>query len=432
MAWERLGAGVSSTAVGGQAQVDWEAARELYARVVSESRWIVSVCQEITDAIHTGLPELSQLQELRIGTYASAESVLRQLADMARLRQDPAQAAPPAATIEYAREFVRRGVTIDEMISAYHVGHRTFFRRYAARLHAEVSDSMALALGLELGANWTFAYVQALTSSLVARYAGERDRWVRSATALRAETVRALLAGEAVDLDLAAKRLRYELDHEHLAYVVWSVEEAASEDFGALERAALELAYSLGFVSALVVPFGPHFVAAWIGSHEQIPELQGRLGIGSVAGDGMLAAFGTPAQGAAGFAKSHRQAMHAQRVAKLSERRRGTVTRFQDVAVTALASVDPTLARDFVIEELGALARRDDETGHLSSTLRTYLEEHCSPRRTAHRLGVHENTIKDRLKNINEILGRRADERAVELLVAMRLARLTELYSRHG
>jgi len=85
-----------------------------------------------------------------------------------------------------------------------------------------------------------------------------------------------------------------------------------------------------------------------------------------------------------------------------------------------------------VIEELGALARRDDETGHLSSTLRTYLEEHCSPRRTAHRLGVHENTIKDRLKNINEILGRRADERAVELLVAMRLARLTELYSRHG
>jgi len=99
--------------------------------------------------------------------------------------------------------------------------------------------------------------------------------------------------------------------------------------------------------------------------------------------------------------------------------------RYEDVSLTALASVDPELARDFVARELGPLAERDDDTARLAATLRVYLEEQASPRRTAQRLGVHENTVKNRVRSVREILGYAPEDRVAELLVALRLARLT-------
>jgi DNA-binding PucR family transcriptional regulator len=104
----------------------------------------------------------------------------------------------------------------------------------------------------------------------------------------------------------------------------------------------------------------------------------------------------------------------------------GSVTRFADIAVTALASVDEEAAREFVAAELGELARQDDNTLRLAATLRAYLEEHASPRRTARRLAVHENTIKNRVRAIEGLRGRPADERVAETLVALRLARLID------
>jgi DNA-binding PucR family transcriptional regulator len=79
-----------------------------------------------------------------------------------------------------------------------------------------------------------------------------------------------------------------------------------------------------------------------------------------------------------------------------------------------------------VATELRELARQDDDTLRLAATLRTYLEEHASPRRTARRLGVHENTIKNRVRVIENISGRPADQRVAETLVALRLARLLD------
>jgi DNA-binding PucR family transcriptional regulator len=151
----------------------------------------------------------------------------------------------------------------------------------------------------------------------------------------------------------------------------------------------------------------------------------GALRLDVEPGESILAAIGSAAVGVDGFCESHREAMHARRVAQLSGRRGGSVTRYEDVALTALTSADMDLARRFVARELGPLAEQDDDTQRLAATLRVYLEEHCSPRRSAQRLGVHENAIKGRVRAINELLGRPASERVGELLVALRLARLT-------
>ena len=54
------------------------------------------------------------------------------------------------------------------------------------------------------------------------------------------------------------------------------------------------------------------------------------------------------------------------------------------------------------------------------------INESRPSRRTARRLGVHENTIKNRVRVIAELRGHPADWRVAETLLALRLARLTD------
>jgi hypothetical protein len=335
---------------------------------------------------------------LRNSTFASSESVLRLMADLVRLDRPTSDGHRPPAAAEYAREFVRSGASIDTLLRAYHVGQKTFFRNWVAGVRAEISDFPWLARAVELGARWTFDYIQTLNRELVARYESGLEQWVRSAAAVRAETVRALLADESIDPAQASRLLRYELGRHHLAYVVWSGEERMAEgDFGTLERAALELAESIG-ASTPLVPFGPQLVAAWIGTFEPIGAR-----VNGLAG-AACAAVGAPGLGVVGFCTSHGEAMHARRVARLAARDAAGVTHYEDVSLTALASVDLGLASEFATRELRDLAEQDEDNLSLSATLRAYREENASPLWAAHRLGVHESTIKNRMRAIGELL----------------------------
>jgi PucR C-terminal helix-turn-helix domain/GGDEF-like domain len=391
----------------------------LFGRVASDPTWIERVSHEITEAIHRELSEIDD-DELRAGTLASSRSVLTLMADMVRLGRPPEEAAPPPDAIEHVRQYIRHGVAIDTLLRAYHVGHSEFFENWVAGVHDEVADPEWLARAVELGAKWTFDYVQALSRGLVTSYSEERELWVRSAAAVRAETVRALLDGEPVDLHLAAQRLRYELDRHHIAYIVWCDEGSPTQnDYLRLESTATELAEEVGTGRPLVVAFGGQVVHAWVGSRAPMA-----MAIAGVP-DSMRVAMGSAAHGVEGFRASHREAVQARRVAELAARRPGTVTRYEDVALTAVASVDMDLARDLVARELGPLAEQDDDTVRLAATLRVYLEEQASPRRTAQRLGVHENTVKNRVRTVREMLGHAPEQRVAELLVALRLARLT-------
>lgn len=394
-----------------------ELLRTEMGRLARDPDWVTDVSAAITAAIHA---ELNVDPDIRPRTQAVAESVVRLLADMVARGQPPDQVQPPYETAEYVREFVMRGVPLDSLVRAYHIGHAAFFERWAEALRMQIDDPAVLARVIEEGAIWTFRYLQALTRDLIGRYAEEREGWVRTAVSLRTETVRALLAGEEIDPSSASQRLRYELDRQHLAFVVWAEEPDDDGLMGALERHAVELASSLGALRPLLVPLGAQLVGGWITPPDDHRATRARVEPPA------LAAFGDSGSGVDGFCRSHRQAMSARRMARLAGARSGSFTRFADVAVTALASVDEQAAREFVAAELGVLARQDDDTLRLAATLRAYLEEHASPRRTARRLGVHENTIKNRVRAIEELRGRPADQRVAETLVALRLARVVD------
>src|SRR4029079_13599461 len=156
-----------------------------------------------------------------------------------------------------------------------------------------------------------------------------------------------LVAGTGLDAATASRRLRYDLDRQHLALVLWTDEQDARRtDLGSLERHAARLAADLGAGGALLVPLGQHVIAGWIGARDRLPAPAPGLRLADAPDGSTLAAFGRPGAGLGGFSRSHREAMAARRVARLAGRRPGAVTNFADVGLTALASIDQEAARE--------------------------------------------------------------------------------------
>ena len=126
-------------------------------------------------------------------------------------------------------------------------------------------------------------------------------------------------------------------------------------------------------------------------------------------------------RGLAGFVRSHREAAAARRVWLLAARARG-VTSYGDVDLLALLTLDVERARRLVDAELGPLAADDDPALRLRATLRVYLGEAHSFAAAARQFGVHENTVKYRVRQCEEVLGGAAGERSLRLAAALVLA----------
>jgi hypothetical protein len=394
-----------------------------------DGAWLDAVAAEITTNIHAELPEPTD-DDLSAATYASSRSILGLFLAMLEAGRDPAEAEPPEPAVAYAREFVRRGLPVERLLRTYQVGQTCFYRRFTETIRARIADPETVALAMEQGARWTFEFLDVILPGLVRRYAEERDRWVRSAAAVRQETVQALLAGTDPDLEATSQRLGYRLGWHHRAFVLWQEGGGEGDAAGAaLERGAAELAARLGAGDSLLVPFGPRLVSGWLGSHEPLPQLPA-ADPPAIGGDARVA-FGTSAEGLVGFRRSHDEAMQARRVARLAAAGPGSVTAYADISLVALATADLDRAQRFIAAELGPLAGPEGATPRLAETARAYLEEQSSPRRTAQRLGVHENTIANRIRNVEELLGRPLDQRVPETLVALRLAATLASGSEH-
>ena len=76
--------------------------RELILRFTEDPEWLSSVSRDITGAIHAELADLNADPELRASTYASTDSVLRLIVDLARTERSPSVAVPPPAAVDYA------------------------------------------------------------------------------------------------------------------------------------------------------------------------------------------------------------------------------------------------------------------------------------------------------------------------------------------
>jgi DNA-binding PucR family transcriptional regulator len=350
-------------------------------------------------------------EELRASVQANIEQVLRLL----KLGAAADALVIPVEAAELVRGLVQRGITLAALLRTYRLGHAWLWERWSQALQDRVADGDALTAARASSSAFMFAYVDRISDVLVEAYGSERERHIRTAAHLRAETVRAILGGEAVDEEVAAARLGYELRRHHVALRVSS----APSDVRGLERAAAEAAQTLGSGQPLAVTSGVASLDVWCGSHEEpATDALERY----EPPPGTRVAYGTPAYGLAGFRRSHLEAQQAARIASLATAVAPAVTSYRRVELVSLLASDLPRARAFVAAQLGPLAFSTQPAQRLRETVLAFLTAGGSSTRVATELFVHQNTVAYRVKRAEQLLGRRVTERPAELICALTLA----------
>lgn len=386
------------------------------------------VAAQITTSIHDALPQLGHDPAGLAVTHAGALATVTQFLSTAGERADLARAELPPETAQLARTFVHRGVELPALLQAVRLGHAVLWDWWLAELRASCRDPVILSDAIDRSSRLQFTCVDRLSSQVADAYEDERSLWMGTAEGVRIRTVKAILELEGVDVDAASSRLGYELRREHVGFVVSGEADPAAHRLGELRQLALAIARAADNAKPLLVPVGRLALAGWVGGRAaRAADALDARALPDLHEDGIQVAFGTPAKGLPGFRRTHVEAMYALRIALLTRPRQGQVTRYPSVALVSLASADVEQARAFVAHELGPLARGDGETLRLAETLAVYLAEGASLDRAARRLGVHRNTVLNRVRRARQLLGHDLRERMLELQVALAIARVVEV-----
>jgi hypothetical protein len=371
----------------------------------------------MADYIAAAMPEFGEIAddelraELRASSEANTAQVLKMLADGARVDD----IAVPYQALNFLRGNVRRGFPLALVLRSYRLGHAFLWEHWSEALKERVDDSGELMAGQDASSAFMFAYVDRLSAALVEEFGTEREQMLRSAEQVRVDTFRAIMGGGPVDTEAASLRLGYELRRHHVALRVSS---GASEVDG-LERAVGEAAAAVAGGEPLVIPSGAARFDVWCGSFDQLAtdaleRYKPPPGVG--------VAFGKPGHGVAGFRNSHTEAIQAARVCALLGATRPSVTSYARVELVSLLASDLPRARSFVASQLGPLGATGGTAERLRETVLAFLVSGGSPTRVAEELFVHKNTVADRIRRAEEMLGRGVNESPVELEAALTLA----------
>ena len=377
---------------------------------------VSSYADDMLDYILERIPEAGADDELRGLTLGSCSSNLEAALSMVRHGIDVSAATAPVTALEHARAMAARGYSVDVMLRFYRIGHAYFSERILTRITDVVPDP-ALALPVvDSLQRYSFAYVDRISSEVAAEYVAELDRIQNRVRAARTDAVRALIAGDQVDLGRAERALSHRLTGWQTAFVCWT-----DRDDADLARVGAAVGAQLGSLHPLLVPDGVQALWGWVSTTvapevardelatltDQIPKM-------------VRISIGTPAEGPGGFRDSHAQAQRGRRIIELADRG-APVTSYAELALVDTMSCDLDLARAFVAAELGALAVDGRREGDERRALLAVLDAQGGLAAAAEELGVHRNTVLQRMRRAEDRRGSPATVRLAELHAALRL-----------
>lgn len=307
----------------------------------------------------------------------------------------------PAQLLAQARLDARDGVPLETVLRRYFAGNALFgdFLVEEAERAGVDGSTLRRLLGEQA----------ALGDRLIAEVSAEHEREMtsrpRSAAERRRQCVKRLLAGELAD----PSELDYDLDGHHLGLMVKGegVEELMRKVAGTLDRRLL----------AVKREDEPKW-AWWLGGRRELPAEQALEALAAVVPKNVFVTVGEPAEGIAGWRSSHFQAKAALPVAERQGRR---VVRYADVAVLAAILRDDLALTSLRRLYLEPLAEQKDGGKAARETLRAYLAAERNISSTAAALGVDRATVRNRLRAIEELLGRSLADCAADLEIALRL-----------
>lgn len=332
------------------------------------------------------------------------------------------QIEPAPEFMAAARGFARSGAPLQTLLRFGHLTQGVALDAWEQHLAASGLTGAELAAAIHRTQQLSFKATDIVLRRIGEEYERERQRSMRGTEARRAKTIRSVIAGETVDVDAVSRAISYELKRYHVGMVLWTMlgehEDSAQPR---LEATAVALASSIAVKRPLVLPIGSGLAWAWASTADPPRADMLEHVARESCGDGVSVALGEPSFGLVGFRLAHRQATDAAKIAQLARCELGSVTRYGDVELVALLAQDLERAQHFVARQLGPLATDSEEYARLRATLHIYLEEKASRVATARRLGVHANTVSNRVRACGELLRLDLDDPQVDLLVALSL-----------
>lgn len=307
----------------------------------------------------------------------------------------------PSAAIAQARRAARDGIEPDVFLVAI-ISAQTLLNEFVLEEAVDLTGK-------------SLREVQALQGSLLLRFAtelaGEYKREIgrldESSSRRQIVLVERLLSGAPI----ADCEVDYSLEMWHLGLVVSG---ARAMD------AARVLAELLG-TALLAVPRGEGTVWAWLGSNRRLASQMVQDAVKNRRGIRAKFAVGEPGKDLEGWRSTHLEAKAALGVAIRSS---GNVTCFADVALEAIALQMPDLAHSVLATYLAPLGGNKQRAATLRETLRAYFDAGRNASSAAVSLKVSRSTVENRLRLIEQKLGRPLLSSAPELELALRLEEL--------
>jgi DNA-binding PucR family transcriptional regulator len=379
------------------------------------------IAEEMVEAMSAGIEDVRAKSDvgadLLAASYETAQGFVRSM------EADPWSVPQlPPALADLARTMARRDSDLTALITATRYGQAVFWpavMRIAERVIQNPSIRMRV---LAIAFDRFGRYLETLLEGAVAIFQEERDLRMRGAHARRHETIAALINGEELGVDSASRALGYELRWLHTALALWDSGPAhpGHDSLDRLESLARDVAAAMGTRRVLTTPSGSRGLWAWIAT-DGPPNREQLGGISALAApDGVRAAVGQSAPGVPGFRRSHEEALAAQR---LVSRNGGdtAVTWYADVEIVSLLSHDARGAQALVARELAGLKGDDPHSAKLRQTTLAFLRCAGSATGAARELGIHTNTVRYRIEQAEDALGRPLQGEQLPLQLALML-----------
>lgn len=386
--------------------------QEIGAEIVTRLRVRRS---EVVQAIHARIQESvpnsggggEDDPTYQAGVRAAVAAILHYCLEAIEQGSDWSGPVPPEAVAQ-AHRAARAGVSSGTVLRRYVAGHGRL-----GEFVAEEAGHIGLSSNgpaLHYLRRTQERVLERVIAVIEREYDEDRERMTRPPEQRRTEIVTRLLAEEPVELS-ELTGLEYELHTSwHLGVIATGTGIQA-----ALRRAKADLGYQL-----LQASCGDVRIWAWLGSSRplKVVDIERLLSTSGTTGEAV--ASGGMGRGLNGWRQTHREAGGALLQALRTPEK---AVRYADSPLLVAALENGTLAT-WLRELLAPIRSRPDGGADLLQTLRAYIDAGCNGSCAASALKVRRQTVGNRLRLVEKLLGRPLPTCLAEVDAALRLVDL--------
>ena len=322
--------------------------------------------------------------------------------------------------IAFARVQARLGITAGMLQHAYRVGYIAALEFVTDQLERRSGEMTLTAregiAGVRAFAVALRAFQDQVLANVTAAHREESDAMRASREDVRRRLLRDLLTETPhppTDVSVSSDLLEYDLTAWHLAVMV-------DEEPSAIEAVGQALAASAGATAWIALELGPRTTSVWVGRSAPFQTADRAAVLDALRVLGLRASVGDPASGPEGLRETYRDVEAIERVRAASGTAGPPLLTFADVQLETLLLSEPDDLRRFVDDELGPLAEQSEEMSRLRETIVAWYETGSNVS-AATALGLHEHTVRNRLRRAESLLGHALSTRRLELRTALRM-----------